>query len=375
MALVRVVQALVFGGKAALTQLGRNRAGSAHVKHHIKAVDRLLGNRHLHDEIARVYRAVSHTLLTGVKRPVLAVDWSDFECGDGRQWAMIQAALPVGGRAVVVYSRVFPFRRYNSPAAHREFLRGLKAALPADCHPILVTDAGFRGPWFRAVEALGWDWVGRVRNKIKYLNDDTGRWCFTDSLYKLASPITRYIGKVVLSRRHGYYFRLYLVRAYAPARGGRRSKDRRNSNAKLYRRLHRAPWLLATSLPHESGSERRVKQLYTLRMQLEETLRDTKSHRFGFGLRYSRSRSLERIEVLVLVAALAALVLWLVGLAGRALNLARHQQANTVRRRLVLSTPFLGRQLLLRRLLPFSPSALHQSLHQLRALAAQALPS
>src|SRR5436190_351294 len=42
-ALVRVVQALVLGGKAALTQLGRNRTGSAGVKHHIKAVDRLLG--------------------------------------------------------------------------------------------------------------------------------------------------------------------------------------------------------------------------------------------------------------------------------------------------------------------------------------------
>lgn len=375
MALIRVVQALVLGGKAALTHLGRNRAGSAHVKHHIKAVDRLLGNRHLHGEVAEVYRAIAHTLLAGVERPVLAVDWSDFECGDGRQWAMIQAAVPIGGRAVVVYSRVFPFKRYNSPGAHREFLRGLKAALPADCRPIIITDAGFRGPWFRAVEALGWDWLGRVRNKIKYLNDDTGRWCFTDSLYKLASPVTRYIGKVVLSRRHGYYFRLYLVRAYAPARGGRRSKDRRNSNAKLYRRLHRAPWLLATSLPHVDGSEHRVKQLYAKRMQIEETLRDTKSHRFGFGLRYSRSRSVERIQVLVLITALAALVLWLIGLAGRALNLARHLQANTITKRAVLSVPFLGRQLLLRRLLPFSMPALRDSFRQLTALIAQASTS
>ncbi|MGC4089958.1 MAG: IS4 family transposase [Polyangiaceae bacterium] len=375
MALVRVVQALVLGGKAALTHLGRNRAGSAHVKHHIKAVDRLLGNHHLHGEIANIYRAIAQTLLCRIARPVLAVDWSDFECGDGRQWAMIQAAVPVGGRAVVVYSRVFPFKRYNSPAAHREFLRGLKTVLPDDCRPIIVTDAGFRGPWFREVEALGWDWLGRVRNKIKYLNDDTGRWCFTDSLYKLASPVTRYVGKVLLSRRHGYYFRLYLVRAYAPALGGRRKKDRGNANAKLYRRLHRAPWLLATSLPHVDGSERRVKQLYALRMQIEETLRDTKSHRLGFGLRYSRSRSPERIQVLVLVTALAALVLWLVGLAGTALNLTRHLQANTVTRRAVLSVPFIGRQLLLRRLLPFNVHILRDSMHRLTVLFALASAS
>ena len=42
-ALVRVVGALLDGGKLALTHLGRHRRGDAFVKHHIKAVDRLLG--------------------------------------------------------------------------------------------------------------------------------------------------------------------------------------------------------------------------------------------------------------------------------------------------------------------------------------------
>ena len=107
------------GCKAALTQLGRNRPGEARVKHHIKAVDRLLGNEHLHRESSAVYRAIAQTLLAGVAQPVLTVDWSDFECGGSRKWAMIQAAVPIGGRAVVVYTRVFPFKRYNSPGAHR----------------------------------------------------------------------------------------------------------------------------------------------------------------------------------------------------------------------------------------------------------------
>src|SRR5262245_23849187 len=154
MALVRVVQALVLGGKAALTHLGRNRAGSAHVEHHIKAVDRLLGNKHLHGESEGVYKPIALTLLCGVRRPVLTVDWSDFECAGGRQWAVMGAAVPVGGRAVVIFARVFPFERYNSPGAHREFLRGLERVLPGGCKPILITDAGFRGPWFREVEKL-----------------------------------------------------------------------------------------------------------------------------------------------------------------------------------------------------------------------------
>jgi hypothetical protein len=370
-ALIRVVQALVLGGKAALTQLGRNRAGSAQIKHHIKAVDRLLGNELLHAECAAIYRAIAQTLLHGVPSPVLTVDWFDFECGGSRKWAMLQAAVPVGGRTVVIFARVFPFKRYNSPGAHREFLHALKLVLPDDCKPIIITDAGFRGPWFRAVEALGWDWVGRIRNKIKFFNDQTGRWAFTDSLYRLATPTARFVGNVVLSKRRAYSFNLYLVRAHAPARSGRRKPNQRRPYSNRYRSLHRSPWLLATSLPHEPGCERRIQNLYATRMQIEEMFRDGKSHRFGFGLRYARSRSLHRLQVLLLLVALATLVLWLVGLAGRSRDLARGLQANTVRHRFVLSTPFVGRLLLLRRLATFPPGAIDASLAELRALLAR----
>jgi|WetSurMetagenome_2_1015567.scaffolds.fasta_scaffold146072_1 hypothetical protein len=367
-ALVRVVQALLVGGKIVISQLGRYREGDAHVKHHIKAVDRLVGNRHLQQEELGIYRAIAHSVLAGVAHPVLLIDWSDFECGGARQWAMIQAAVPLGGRAVVIFSRVFPFKRYNSPGAHREFLSSLKSILPQGCQPTLVTDAGFRGPWFRAVEAHGWHWVGRIRNTIKYLNPETGRWRFVDSLYKRATAVTQYIGNVLLSRRHSYSLHLYLVRAYAPARGGRRGKDHNNANANLYRRLYRAPWLLATSLPHQRGSERRIKQLYATRMQIEQTLRDSKSHRFGFGLRYARSGNAKRIQILLLIAALASWILWLAGLAGRSLNLARHFQANTVRCRNVLSTPYLGRQLILKRVVQLTKTSLDNAFVQLKEL-------
>jgi len=118
-----------------------------------------------------------------------------------------------------------------------------------------------------------------------------------------------------------------------------------------------------------------IKQLYATRMQIEETLRDAKSHRFGFGLRYARSRSAARIQVLLLIVALATLVLWLVGLAGRVLNLARHQQANTVTKHSVLSTPLLGRQLLLRGLANFPTALIDEALAQLRQLVAAPVPS
>jgi hypothetical protein len=37
----------------------------------------------------------------------IIVDWSDFELG--RAWVMLKAAVPVGGRAISLYERVFPF--------------------------------------------------------------------------------------------------------------------------------------------------------------------------------------------------------------------------------------------------------------------------
>jgi hypothetical protein len=369
-ALARIVQALLIGQRLSLTHLGRSRPGQAHAKHHIKAVDRLLGNPHLQAETPGVYREIAEKLLGGVDRPIIVVDWSDFELG--REWLMLKAAVPVGGRAISIYQRVFPFSRYNSPGAHREFLHELKTIIPASCRPVIVTDAGFRGPWFRAVEANGWDWVGRIRNRIKYFHEQTGRWRYTDSLYREATPSVKHLGRVALSRRHGYQFNLYLVRAYKLRRGRPRNTGPKHQNTTLYRRLHRAPWLLATSLPHALRMGDWVQALYRKRMQIEETFRDLKCHRWGLGLRYARSHSAARLEILLLIGSLATLVNWISGLFAVETGQARTFQANTERRRRVLSIVFLGQQLL--RTLQYPPpiSVIVSGLRTLRSMMSSA---
>lgn len=342
-ALLRVVAALLDGGKLALTHLGRARAGSAFVKHHIKSVDRLLGNPHLNRERFGVYRAMAHSLLARTTRPLLIVDWAD--CELERQLLIIKAAVPVRGRAITIYEEVHPLRRYNSRRTHRAFLERLQQVLPEHVCPIIVTDAGFRGPWFRDVEALGWDWIGRIRNRIKFFNPSTKRWAYTDSLYCEASPKSSYIGRRTLSKRHRYQCQLYLVRAYRRGPGRPKKRKRYGTNYALYQRLHRAPWLLATSLPHHRGSAARIVRAYAQRMEIEETFRDLKNHRWGFALRYARTKRPERLQILLLIAALATWVLWLIGLVGQAKRWARHFQANTERKRSVLSLVFLGHEL------------------------------
>ena len=79
--------------------------------------------------------------------------------------------------------------------------------------------------------------------------------------------------------------------------------------------------------------------------------------------------------MLVLLTALAQLVFWLLGLAARTLNLARHFQANTERKRHVLSAPFLGRQILLRQQASFSDGFIDIMLLQFRHLIAQRVPA
>ena len=365
-ALVRVVGALLDGGKLTLTQLGRHRRGGAYVKHHIKAVDRVLGNRRLHGERHGVYRALAKTVLQGVERPVILVEWADSAL-EPKQF-ILKAAVPVKGRAISIYEEVHPMRHYNSAKTHRRFLQRLRSVLPEGCRPIVVTNAGFRGPWFRDVETLWWDWVGRIRNRIKYFKPETKRWCYIDSLYRQATPRVRHIGWRCLSRRHRYGCRLYLVRAYR--RGPGRPRKRRAHRPK-YRQLHRTPWLLATALPHHRGAGARIKRIYAQRMQIEETIRDLKSHRWGFALRYARTKRPERLEALLLISALATLILWLLGLAARERQWGRHFQANTERCRNVLSTVFLGQELWRSHRFKVTLSELFDALKRLKLLVVQ----
>ena len=119
-ALVRVVDALLSGGRLALTHLGRHRPGRVFVKHYINAVDRLLGNPHLHRQRDGIYGALARTILGGVARPVILVDWADSALA--HKQLILKAAVPVRGRAISIYEEVHPMRCYNTARTHRRFL-------------------------------------------------------------------------------------------------------------------------------------------------------------------------------------------------------------------------------------------------------------
>ena len=99
---------------------------------------------------------------------------------------------------------------------------------------------------------------------------------------------------------------------------------------------------MATSLPVDARRATKIVKLYALRMQIEAAFRDLKSDRFGLALGYSRTRQLDRLQVLLLIAALAHVVLWLVDKATQLSGQYQPYQANRVKTRVVLSTVFIG---------------------------------
>jgi hypothetical protein len=79
-----------------LTELGRALVSAARVKHNIKRIDRLLGNRHLALERVEVYQALAHRLVGTRSEPLIVIDWSDLTAD--RRWQLLRAAVPIGGR-------------------------------------------------------------------------------------------------------------------------------------------------------------------------------------------------------------------------------------------------------------------------------------
>jgi hypothetical protein len=88
-------------------------------------------------------------------------------------------------------------------------------------------------------------------------------------------------------------------------------------------------------------------------MQIEETFRDIKNTRQGLGLRHCRSFSVNRLNIALLIAALAMLILWIFGIAAKQKDIHYSFQSNSEKPRNVLSTIMNGWQVLIEKKIRF----------------------
>ena len=126
------------------------------------------------------------------------------------------------------------------------------------------------------------------------------------------------------------------------------------------------PWLVVTSLGKAYANKQQVLGLYKTRMQIEEGFRDVKNSRWGFAFNEARCTTTYRYENLLLVAHLATVAVWLIGKIAELKHWHRHYQANTVITEKVLSTFFLGLEVVKRGADSFLKQEFTEAIKQLR---------
>jgi hypothetical protein len=312
--LCAAVSAVMGGHLLSLSRLARGLMGQSTQKAALKRVDRLMGNRRIGQEAQVVGAALLRSLCRVGQPLVIAVDWS--KVAPAGVFVELRAvATRVGmGRGLTIYQQVYPEKKLGNGRAERAMLKRLYEWVPAGVQVIIITDAGFRRPWFTQTESLGWSWIGRIRSGVcvsrncthwehasAWFAKATGkacRWsdCWLTRQYRFACDMVLYRRRAVGGKRYGR------------AGHGATGKVRREAKVSA-----REPWLLAHSRQLRAFRAEEVVALYRLRMQIEENFRDSKSTQLGMGLEISQSRSAPRLHALLLIATLAAFLLWHIG--------------------------------------------------------------
>ncbi len=313
-ALLDAVEAALHARSHTLSNLARALKSTSAVRHNVKRMDRLLGNQAMQRECITVYAALAHYWLHDVRTLLIVIDWSDLNAARSQQ--LIRASVALNGRSLTVYEEVHSMKRATTPAVHKAFLARLKQVLPAGCQPTIVTDAGFRSPWFRAIEALGWHWVGRIRNRdMVRSHGGSAAWCGAKTLYAKATRKALDLRQMDYVRSHPLVCRFVIIKRVPKGRRMKTLSGARTQSAHSaeHAKAQSEPWLLAASCSLSHLSAAALVSIYAQRMQIEEAFRDTKNARMGLGMSASATRGGERLAVLALIACLAEFMLRLIG--------------------------------------------------------------
>jgi hypothetical protein len=343
--LICVINTIIKTKELKLTSLGRAIDLPIQERSGIRKVDRLLANRFFQSDDDCIYKSMIKLVVGSKKRPLIIVDWTKLP--NINEYAL-RAALAAEGRAITLYEEVHPKKNENNNKAHQQFLKNFKTLIPEDCKPILMTDAGFKNPWFKEVLQLGWDFIGRVRggSKITY-SEDGEKFKRCKNLHKLASSIPKYLGDMILTKVNPLRMSFYIVKHKLKGRKKyvQDGKIARDKDSISHSRGFREPWLLVSSIKGAFAAKKVTKK-YKLRMTIEEAFRDMKSTQYGFGLENNKTIKSKRLIVWLKLCAIASLIASIVGKIAEKLKIHYHFQANSIRTRRVLSFFYLGCQVI-----------------------------
>ncbi len=350
---------------AVMTMAGLGRAINApSEKIGIKRSYEFLTNSLLYGETGCYGSILAKCVITNILHPIILIDWTEMPSMNKRIYALT-AAIPRRGRTQPIYSKTYSEKQYNTNLVHDDFLEKLATILPPFCKPIIVTDAGFKGPWCKTVASMGWYYITRVRSNsniklkghptwfklAKQYKLDKNRWMKPAELHVINSSGYQFLGDALLNKsdlspldtKIFYYKKKYKGRKDK----GRFGQVRGTKESRIHAKSSREPWVLSTNIPDDGLPDTpHPIVIYKKRMKIEETFRDMKSARFGSSLSFARSNCLVTWNNLLLLASIALLLLYVIGMHAEQKQLHYRFQANTIRFRRVLSFTYLGKQIL-----------------------------
>lgn len=329
--LAMVVWAAMAGHALSLSRLARGVSQErSSLKAALKRVDRLIGNARIGVEVDVVAQSLLTLLCRWLSPLVIAVDWSAVTPG-GTFVELRASVVWLGmGRGMTVYQRVYPAARQGSRKAEKALLVALRQWIAPGTRVIVISDAGFRTPWFRAVARLGWAWIGRVR-RGNHVRRGDGMWQDAVAWARRANGQAMRYTDCELTQTERWSCDVVQVRRAAVGRvryrrPGHGPTAKANAEA---RASAKEPWVLAHSKSLRDLRADEVVALYARRMQIEENFRDSKSLSFGLGAEIGRSRTALRLQALLLIATLASFLLWHLGQLAETEGLHRRYKATT----------------------------------------------
>jgi hypothetical protein len=278
---VAVCSAFVLSGQARSFAVGRGLAqGSCtRFKSGLQRYYRWVGGSAI--DTGKVWEQVAERLLMAAgRRPVVAVDWTEWHSG----LRVLAAGICLGKRAVPVLAQTLSIASIRRSQNRFEdvFLAQLQGLSPLMSKAVLVFDRGFRRvSLIRLLQGRGQPFVLRLVGKVHVVARD---YAGLLSGYPLRPGMRVDLG--VVSLREHRPVRIRVVGVWAAHQ--------------------KEPWWLACSL---TAPIKTVIQCYDRRMSVEEMFRDSKGSRYGMQLFLTRFAQPGALNRLFLLAALA-IALW-----------------------------------------------------------------
>jgi hypothetical protein len=275
-------------------------------KHGIKQLDRFLSSLKVGSEI---YLAKYVQVLLGQQTEILvALDWTEF---DGDDHSMLCACLIWRGRRTPPFVWMTVKKstlKGKQKKYEQQLLKRLRELVPEKVRVIIVADRGFGDvKFFAFLKSLNFQFVIRFRQCI-YVGFKK-RWLIPAAMLVPRNGQVRVIRDEVLTAQEKGPYTVVLKKA----------------------RGMKEPWCLATNMTVTDGHD--IVGYYSQRFQCEETFRDIKDKRYGYGFRLTHISQAKRRDRFIFLFALAYVVLLLLGVASERLGLDKHIRANTVKRR------------------------------------------